>query len=351
MFSSARVGSLSTTTTTTTTTIPSSVSNPLLGCSVSLSRKSSLLQTLSCTLKVSSVVVATSAEKAEVAREDFSVGREDSSVGTTSEAIRQARKGVDNCIFSHYRWVKQIPIVGLESRKVQAKVGTSLETLTRFRVVGESTTVVAEVTGPAGTVPGVPLVGVFFTRSADWKAARAHKESGAIYQGKIEGFNGGGLLVRFYSLLGFLPYPLLSPSHLCKEPQKTLQEVAKDLVGSLMSVKVIQATEENRKLIFSEKEASWSIFAGQVNVGDVYEARVGSVEDYGAFVHLRFPDGYYHITGLVHVSEVSWDLVQDVRDILNIGDEVKVKVIEIDRSKLDPFHCMGKDETDVTRHG
>lgn len=41
--------------------------------------------------------------------------------------------------------------------------------------------------------------------------------------------------------------------------------------------------------------------------------------------------GLYHLTGLVHVSEVSWDLVQDVRDILNEGDEVRVKVIKIDR--------------------
>lgn len=113
-------------------------------------------------------------------------------------------------------------------------------------------------------------------------------------------------------------------------------------------------------MIFSEKEAAWSKFSEQVGVGDVYEARVGSVEDYGAFVHLRFSDGnilcsikllilfadvfrnklpltfqnsagLYHLTGLVHVSEVSWDLVQDVRDILSEGDEVTVKVINVDR--------------------
>lgn len=41
--------------------------------------------------------------------------------------------------------------------------------------------------------------------------------------------------------------------------------------------------------------------------------------------------GLYHITGLVHVSEVSWDLVQDVRDILAEGHEVRVKIVNIDR--------------------
>ncbi|KAL8245608.1 hypothetical protein R6Q59_011866 [Mikania micrantha] len=170
-------------------------------------------------------------------------------------------------------------------------------------------------------------------RSADWKAARAHFDNGIVYQGRVEGSNGGGLLIRFYSLVGFLPYPQLSPSHSCKEPDKTIQEIAKALTGSLISVKVIHVEEEKRKLIFSEKEAVWSKYSSSVKVGNVYQAKVGSVEDYGAFAHLRFPDGLYHLTGLVHVSEVSWDLVQDVRDILNEGDDVKVKVIGIDRNK------------------
>ncbi|KGN53055.1 uncharacterized protein LOC101213559 isoform X2 [Cucumis sativus] len=187
-----------------------------------------------------------------------------------------------------------------------------------------------------------PIAGVLDTspesvrrarRSADWKAAREYLDSGFIYEGRIEGSNAGGLLVRFYSLVGFLPFPQLSPSHSCKEPYKSIQDIAKSLIGSLISVKVIQADEKNRKLIFSEKEAARSKFSGQVAVGDVYEGKVGSVEDYGAFVHLRLSDGLYHLTGLVHVSEVSWDLVQDVRDILSEGDEVTVKVINVNKNK------------------
>lgn len=115
-----------------------------------------------------------------------------------------------------------------------------------------------------------------------------------------------------------------------------------------------------KKLVFSEKDAAWNKYSSRVNVEDIFVGRVGSVEDYGAFIHLRFPDGItlsslilldlycicvlrkfettvncdaglYHLTGLVHVSEVSWDLIQDIRDILNEGDEVRVKVIKIDR--------------------
>lgn len=86
-------------------------------------------------------------------------------------------------------------------------------------------------------------------------------------------------------------------------------------------------------MIFSEKETAWLKFSQQISVGDVFYARVGTVEDYGAFMHLRFQDGCYHLTGFVHISEVSWDLVQDVRDILTEGDEVKVKVTNVDREK------------------
>ncbi|WOL17944.1 hypothetical protein Cni_G26737 [Canna indica] len=170
-------------------------------------------------------------------------------------------------------------------------------------------------------------------RSADWRAARAYKDSGVLFDGKIQAFNNGGLLIRFYSLIGFLPFPLLSPSHSCKDPSRAIQDIAKDLVGSPISVKVVEASEEQNKLIFSEKDAIWSKYSSQIKVGDVFDGRVAYLEDYGAFVHLRFPDGHYHITGLVHVTEVSWDLVQDVRDFLDEGNEVKVKIIQIDKEK------------------
>uniref|UniRef100_A0A1J3E810 30S ribosomal protein S1, chloroplastic n=1 Tax=Noccaea caerulescens TaxID=107243 RepID=A0A1J3E810_NOCCA len=169
--------------------------------------------------------------------------------------------------------------------------------------------------------------------SSDWMTAKAYCKSGDTFEGEVEGFNGGGLLIRFHSLVGFLPYPQLSPSRSCKEPQKSIHEIAKTLVGSKLPVKVVQADEENRKLILSEKLALWPKYSQNVNVGDVFTGRVGSVEDYGAFIHLRFDDGLYHLTGLVHVSEVSWDYVQDVRDVLRDGDEVRVIVTNVDREK------------------
>jgi len=95
--------------------------------------------------------------------------------------------------------------------------------------------------------------------------------------------------------------------------------------------KVIEVSEEENMLIFSEKQAMWEKFS--INEGDVFEGRVSSVTKFGAFVNLCFPDGGYYVDGLVHISEVSWDLVRDVRDILKKGDDVRVKVIQIDVEK------------------
>lgn len=59
----------------------------------------------------------------------------------------------------------------------------------------------------------------------------------------------------------------------------------------MLYIQVVQADEENKKLILSEKLALWPKYSQNVNVGDVFTGRVGSVEDYGAFIHMRFDDG------------------------------------------------------------
>lgn len=136
--------------------------------------------------------------------------------------------------------------------------------------------------------------------------------------------------MRFHSLQGFLPYTqMVMP----KDRNKPLVEVINDLIGSTVSVKVSEVNEEEKKLIFSQKLAMWEKYIDQVNVGDVFEGKVNSLVEFGAFVYLRFPDGSYHIEGLVHKSEISWDLVRDVKDFLIEGETVRVKVVNIDKRR------------------
>ncbi|XVF31816.1 hypothetical protein REPUB_Repub17cG0026100 [Reevesia pubescens] len=112
--------------------------------------------------------------------------------------------------------------------------------------------------------------------------------------------------------------------------KETIHQIAKSLVSSLLSVKVIQAEEAIRKLIFSEKEAVWTKFSTKINIGDIFEDFFLLGKPYYWNLY-NYDARLYYLTGLVHVLEVSWDLVQDVRDILTKRDDVRVKVIHIDR--------------------
>eukprot|EP00252_Welwitschia_mirabilis_P001005 TRINITY_DN1098_c0_g1_i1.p1 TRINITY_DN1098_c0_g1~~TRINITY_DN1098_c0_g1_i1.p1 ORF type:complete len:320 (-),score=60.00 TRINITY_DN1098_c0_g1_i1:189-1148(-) len=166
--------------------------------------------------------------------------------------------------------------------------------------------------------------------SADWEKAKYYRRSGQIFEGKVDGSNSGGLLVRFNNLQGFLPFSQMSPAHFPKGDSKSVADMAKELIGSTLSLEIIEVNEEERSLIFSEKKVLLSKFADQTKVGDVLKGRISAVTNFGAFVDLLSPDGTVQVNGMVHVSEVSWDLVQDARDVLREGEDVQVKVIHID---------------------
>lgn len=167
--------------------------------------------------------------------------------------------------------------------------------------------------------------------AVDWDSARTYKDFGLTFEGKVEGRNRGGLKVRFNSLMGFLPFPELCPSRFFGETMYDLQQIAQSLVGSVIALKVLDVDEGEKRLIFSEAQATFNEYKDSINVGDTFDGRVGPVKDFGALVYLRFPDGNYYLKGLLHKSEISWDFVQNPGDFLNVGDIVRVKVISIDR--------------------
>jgi small subunit ribosomal protein S1 len=106
------------------------------------------------------------------------------------------------------------------------------------------------------------------------------------------------------------------------------------MVGQPISVRIIEVDRERRRLILSERAANTESRASvkervisELEEGKVYTGRVTSLADFGAFVNLNGADG------LVHLSELSWERLQHPREILEVGQEVKVKVINIDREK------------------
>lgn len=146
--------------------------------------------------------------------------------------------------------------------------------------------------------------------------------------------NRGGLLVEVEGIRGFLPVSQLAAGHYPRVSGADKDEILQKLnalTGQVLRVRVLDVSRKDNKLIFSEKEAvkddMQSRFA-ELKVGDEVEGVVTGVIDFGAFVNV---DG---IEGLVHISEISWERVEDPREYVKTGQTIKAKIIAIDKDRL-----------------
>lgn len=151
---------------------------------------------------------------------------------------------------------------------------------------------------------------------------------------KIIGFNKGGLIAAVGNLRGFIPSSQISAVRRAQSAGDKPEQRWQKMVGQPISVRIIEVDRERRRLILSERAASTESRAsmkdrviGELEEGQTYSGRVTSLADFGAFVNINGADG------LVHLSELSWDHVAHPKEILEVGQEVKVKVINIDREK------------------
>lgn len=167
----------------------------------------------------------------------------------------------------------------------------------------------------------------------DWRQAQALYESSEAFEGQVAGFNKGGLIVRLGKLRGFVPASQLSPEHQGNSKQQPEERWAR-LVGTAIFVKVIEMNRKRKRLILSERAALRQKRESQkdklldgLRVGEVRRGRVSSLSDFGAFVDLGGADG------LIHLSELSWNRADKPTDLLKVGQEVDVYVLNVDRDK------------------
>ena len=146
--------------------------------------------------------------------------------------------------------------------------------------------------------------------------------------------NRGGLLVELEGIRGFLPVSQLAAGHYPRVSGADKDEILQKLnalTSKELRVRILDLSRKDNKLIFSEKEAVKDDMAArfaQLKVGDVVEGVVTGVIDFGAFVNV---DG---IEGLIHISEISWERVEDPRDYIKNGQTVEAKIIAIDKDRL-----------------
>lgn len=146
--------------------------------------------------------------------------------------------------------------------------------------------------------------------------------------------NRGGLLVELEGIRGFLPVSQLAAGHYPRVSGADKDEILQKL-GALVNiplrVRILDVSRKDNKLIFSEKEAvkdDMQASFAKLKVGDEVEGIVTGVIDFGAFVNVN------GIEGLIHISEISWERVENPRDYVKVGDTVKAKIIAIDKERL-----------------
>lgn len=167
-----------------------------------------------------------------------------------------------------------------------------------------------------------------------WDEVFAKLETGEIITVVPYDANRGGMLVEYEGIRGFLPVSQLSAEHYPRVGSSDKDEILQrlnTLVNKDIKVRILDADRKTNKLIFSEKEA---VKEGLVErfqkmaIGDTVEGVVTGVVDFGVFVNVE------GIEGLIHISEISWERVNNPADYVKVGQTVKAKIIAIDKERL-----------------
>lgn len=167
-----------------------------------------------------------------------------------------------------------------------------------------------------------------------WEEVSAKMEAGDVIEVSPYDANRGGLLVEYEGVRGFLPVSQLSAEHYPRVGSSDKDEILQrlnGLVSQILKVRILDADRKANKLIFSEKEAVKDGLAERFEklaVGDEVEGVVTGVVDYGAFINVE------GIEGLVHISEISWERVNNPGDYVKVGETIKAKIISIDKDRL-----------------
>jgi len=159
-----------------------------------------------------------------------------------------------------------------------------------------------------------------------WDSAEKHLQENIFLNLDVLGHNRGGLIVRYETLRGFIPFSLVPELQGVRSPKRA-ESIKNGLVGKTIAVKVTEVDRERNRLLLSaeaaQKEAVQQRFS-ELKKGQVLTGKVVKLVNFGAFVDLGGVDG------LVHISQLSWKKAKHPSEVVKVGDEFEVKVIDID---------------------
>ena len=168
----------------------------------------------------------------------------------------------------------------------------------------------------------------------DWDEAERLYEAQETIESKVIGNNKGGLIVNFGQVRGFVPGSQLVNAQFGghNRPDRWNQ-----LTGETLKLKIIEVDRNRNRLILSERAAADEIrqerekekdeFLSELVEGEVRTGRVTSLANFGAFVDIGGVDG------LIHLSELAWTHVSNPNEVLKVGEEIDVYILNVDRDQ------------------
>lgn len=161
-------------------------------------------------------------------------------------------------------------------------------------------------------------------RKAQQEALWATLEEGQKITGTVKSLTSYGAFVDIGGMDGMIHISELSWNRI-KHPSEVVN------VGDVVEVTIKALDAENKKISLGFKKIEdnpWEILKRDYPVGTDCKAKIVSIASFGAFANV-IPG----IDGLIHISQISWDRIKTPADVLNVGDEVDVRIIDIDFDK------------------
>ncbi|HUE75943.1 MAG TPA: S1 RNA-binding domain-containing protein [Chloroflexota bacterium] len=167
-----------------------------------------------------------------------------------------------------------------------------------------------------------------------WRTVQHLADDGSIFEAEVVDFNRGGLIVAIDGVRGFVPMSQIVSLRHDEGGSEAIEDRLQAMIGQRLWLKIIEFNRRRNRLILSERVASQERrsvrkdeLLEELKEGEVRRGRVSSICEFGAFVDVGGADG------LVHLSELSWSPVQNPEEIVRVGDEIDVMVLNVNRER------------------
>ncbi|HUD20518.1 MAG TPA: S1 RNA-binding domain-containing protein [Candidatus Saccharimonadales bacterium] len=166
-----------------------------------------------------------------------------------------------------------------------------------------------------------------------WNMLEQRNTTGEVISVKIVQANKGGLVAEYGNMQGFIPVSQLSFKNYprVEGDRSKIQEKLSELIGQSIVVKIISYDKASNKIVFSEKAAGdveAEEKASHYQVGQKVKGKITGIVDFGLFVDIG------EIEGLIHISQVSWQRINNLKDHFQVGQEIEAEVVSVEGGRI-----------------